>query len=180
MGLDMYLNKKNYVGNNYRDDKDRVKLTKSKRAKELGIKNDRITYIEENIGYWRKANAIHKWFVDNVQEGEDDCRDYYVSQEQLKELLGVCQEVLMKAVIKTISVEFSEYEDGRIVKKKEKQRVIVNADVIAKILPTEEGFFFGCTDYNEYYLRDIEDTIKIIENAIKEPNISSFYYKSSW
>lgn len=29
--------------------------------------------IWKEIGYWRKANHIHKWFVDCVQDGEDDC-----------------------------------------------------------------------------------------------------------
>lgn len=28
--------------------------------------------IWQEIGYWRKANHIHKWFVDKVQGGDDD------------------------------------------------------------------------------------------------------------
>ena len=46
------------------------------------------------IGYWRKSNHIHKWFVDNVQNETDDCGHYEVSREDLKELLDVCKEVL--------------------------------------------------------------------------------------
>ena len=46
------------------------------------------------IGYWRKANAIHKWFVDNVQGGNDNCGSYYVSLEQLKELHDLCLKAL--------------------------------------------------------------------------------------
>lgn len=41
--------------------------------------------IEEEI-YWRKANAIHGWFVENVQDGEDDCGCYEVSYSQLLNL----------------------------------------------------------------------------------------------
>ncbi len=44
--------------------------------------------------YWRKANQIHKWFVDNVQGGEDNCGEYYVSQEKLKELLDLVKRTL--------------------------------------------------------------------------------------
>ncbi len=44
--------------------------------------------------YWRKANAIHKWFVDNVQSGEDDCGTYDVSREQLQELQNTIMEAL--------------------------------------------------------------------------------------
>ena len=46
------------------------------------------------IGYWRKANAIHKWFVDNVQNGVDDCGEYKVTKEQLIQLHNACNDVL--------------------------------------------------------------------------------------
>ncbi len=49
-----------------------------------------------NVAYWRKANQIHKWFVDNVQGGEDNCGEYYVSREKLKELLTTCRQALFK------------------------------------------------------------------------------------
>jgi hypothetical protein len=47
-----------------------------------------------NVAYWRKSNQIHKWFVDNVQGGEDNCGEYYVSREKLKELLTTCRQAL--------------------------------------------------------------------------------------
>ena len=43
------------------------------------------------VAYWRKANAIHGWFVDNIQDGVDDQNEYYVSKEKLEELLPVCE-----------------------------------------------------------------------------------------
>ena len=52
--------------------------------------------VSVNAAYWRKANAIHKWFVDNVQDGEDNCGKYYVSHTQLKELLTTCRQALFK------------------------------------------------------------------------------------
>ena len=48
-------------------------------------------YVSVNCAYWRKANQIHNWFVENVQDGEDNCSEYYVSKEQLKELLNACK-----------------------------------------------------------------------------------------
>jgi len=44
--------------------------------------------------YWRKANQIHKWFVDNVQGGNDNCGEYYVSQNKLQELLDLVNRAL--------------------------------------------------------------------------------------
>ena len=50
--------------------------------------------INITVGYWRKANAIHNWFVTKVQDGNDECQETYVSREQLQTLLGLCRTVL--------------------------------------------------------------------------------------
>ena len=107
----------------------------------------------ENIGYWRKANQIHEWFVDNVQDGADDC-DYHreVTEDDLKSLLETCQKVLD---CPTLAEE---------------------------LLPTTSGYFFGGMDYDEYYIEDIKETIKIIENALQTTDFATqmIYYCSSW
>lgn len=88
MGLDMYLNAKRFIW--FGEDELSAKVAevfpelKGKRVKEV---------IVEAL-YWRKANAIHKWFVDNCQEGEDDCGNYYVGREQLEELRQLVLEAL--------------------------------------------------------------------------------------
>jgi hypothetical protein len=51
-------------------------------------------YITIPIAYWRKSWAIHNWFVQNVQEGNDDCHEYYVQKGQLEELYNICKKVL--------------------------------------------------------------------------------------
>lgn len=45
-----------------------------------------ITGVTVRVGYWRKFRQLHRWFVNNVQEGCDDCRPAYVSPEALAEL----------------------------------------------------------------------------------------------
>lgn len=47
--------------------------------------------INITVGYWRKANAVHDWFVQNIQNGEDDCQKYYVEREDLATLRNLCQ-----------------------------------------------------------------------------------------
>ena len=37
-----------------------------------------------------------------------------------------------------------------------------------ELLPTQGGFFFGSTDYDDYYLRDIEEVRDKFENMIAE------------
>ena len=101
------------------------------------------------IGYWRKSNHIHKWFVDNVQDGIDNCQPHDLSKEQLIELKEVCKEVL-----------------------KDRNKA-------EELLPTGSGFFFGTTDYGEWYFEDIKETIKIINWALDQ-DFEYFQYESSW
>lgn len=42
------------------------------------------------VAYWRKANAIHDWFVQKCQNGVDECQLTYVSRGQLEDLRTLC------------------------------------------------------------------------------------------
>lgn len=94
MGLDMYLTKKVYIGSNHEFNRVHITLKVTQRGSPVKINTDKIKYIAEEAGYWRKANQIHKWFVDNVQDGKDDCQESYVSFEQLQSLKELCLKVL--------------------------------------------------------------------------------------
>lgn len=45
-----------------------------------------ITGVTVRVGYWRRFDPLHQWFVSNVLESYDDCRAAYVSPEVLAEL----------------------------------------------------------------------------------------------
>ena len=42
-----------------------------------------ITGVTVRVGYWRKFDPLHQWFVSNVQEGHDDCRPAYIAPDVL-------------------------------------------------------------------------------------------------
>jgi hypothetical protein len=101
MGLDMYLTASKYVGGwNHNDKKEKELFNKV--VKSIGLTPNDIDKgsphftIDLCVGYWRKANSIHQWFVDNVQDGKDECQRSYVSNENLEKLLKLCKEVLTK------------------------------------------------------------------------------------
>ena len=109
--------------------------------------------IMEEVGYWRKANSIHRWFVENVQDGIDDCCYHReVTKEDLEELLDICHEV------------------------------ICNPDLAELRLPTQGGFFFGSTEYDEYYIDDLINTIDMIVKILETTDFDKemIYYVSSW
>ena len=34
--------------------------------------------IWDGVAYWRKANAIHRWFINNIADGVDNCEPFEV------------------------------------------------------------------------------------------------------
>ena len=85
MGLDMYLTGRRGIAGSYMQEPQEDMLRQAV-AKATGFDEKTIRGIELDLAYWRKANAVHKWFVDVVQEGVDDCDRYYVTRKQLQEL----------------------------------------------------------------------------------------------
>lgn len=138
----------------------------------------------EEVGYWRKANAIHNWFVDHVQDGYDDCRYHNeVTKEVLEELLDTCTKVYTSCTMMLGKVKNGAMiKDGEWVDCFETGGVVIDPTVAKELLPTTSGFFFGGTDYDEYYVDQIENTISIINQVLDTTDFDNemIYYVSSW
>lgn len=130
MGLDMYLNKRKH----------------NAQLNEEGYYNEE-DYVE--LGYWRKANAIHEWFNQNCADGYlENCEECEVTKADLSKLISDCEKVL------------------------------ANHNLAEEILPTSSGFFYGTTEYNEWYFKILKQTIDIASNALNTDfdEWSVFYY----
>ena len=183
MGLDMYLeasfSTRAYVSPTDADyeamrEGEEVKVEKSRELKNaldaIGFENAPIQHQFNHFTYvfpiitWRKANAIHKFFVENCQEGNDNCQRHYVSESDLENLLEIINQILE---IKTPVAREMKAEE---------------------LLPTDiEGCFFGSKEYDDWYYQDLKrtkDTLdKLFEyQATAEAGkcFDSFYYQSSW
>jgi DNA repair exonuclease SbcCD ATPase subunit len=115
-------------------------------------KTKKIKEIVEEVGYWRKANQIHNWFVEKVQKGQDNCGEYRVDYEQLRDLLNACEDVLE---------DHSKAE---------------------QLLPRSSGFFFGSTDYDDYYFEQVQNTYDILMSIVSagDADTQEYVYQSSW
>jgi hypothetical protein len=100
MGLDMYLSAKRYLWKNgdesiSREIEGLIGVESDPEKRFLGA-----SFVAKEVSIeamnWRKANAIHGWFVRRCQDGKDECQESYVSREQLKELVELCHEALDK------------------------------------------------------------------------------------
>lgn len=174
MGLDMYLEARVSAYKPYGDEPKETRNVLEAAADKIGLPaSDNIDFItlSREVAYWRKANQIHKWFVDHCQGGNDDCRHAYVDREQLKELRDLCQRVLDKSSLIPRSVIGIFLPSSRRLRIPRSRRNC--------FLPSP-GFFFGGTDYDQYYVSDLESTIAQIDKCLKLPDNAEFYYHSSW
>jgi hypothetical protein len=156
------------------------------------------------VGYWRKANAIHQYFVDTLQDGVDDQRESPVDLETFENLfkkVSVIREEFIKldADIDSLdelnSEELEEYSseeleyhlqskgeswDSLLPEYKEKF-----AKLCENTLPTTSGFFFGSTSYDIYYIYNIIYTYELIKGILDdwETNLeedNNYYYTCWW
>jgi hypothetical protein len=154
MGLDMYLEARKYVSS-YSDISDYEAIKEIMELKTGDIPEATSGSVSLGVMYWRKTNSVHEWFVNNVQDGKDDCGQYHVSRDKLVELMETCKKVV----------------DNR-----------GDTAVAEELLPTASGFFFGDTDYEEYYYEGLLWTIEGLERILNNPayNDMDFQYSSSW
>lgn len=161
MGLDMYLNKRKFV-KSYKANKgeglinaDKITITTNVHYAN-GTTDTSVDTVDNPSSsvmidipycYWRKVNCVHKWFLDATNQEEDVCQEIEVSGELLMDLVDRCK------------------------------RVLDNHTLASTLLPTQEGFFFGSTEYDEYYFDDLKDTL----TQLKDVDPKEYYvYHASW
>jgi hypothetical protein len=163
MGLDMYLYRREYLSNySWGANHEKERNAFHAIADAIGIEPTEQAphiHVEVCVAYWRKANAIHGYIVQNHAGGVDECQNIYLTRQDLKSLRDKCESVLLAPAT---AVEYAAEQNG--------------------LMPTL-GFFFGSYDYDEWYMRDMEDTVsqldKILE-SVPEGGWTDFIYRASW
>lgn len=147
MGLDMYLYAEKFVSNmDYRNEQHKFNaIVSALEAQEFTMGH---VIAEVEVAYWRKANAIHAWFVNDK---EDDCSPIYVDRKRLESLQDICQQV------------------------------IDNPALAEELLPTQGGFFFGSTEYDDWYMDNVKETHDKLSKLLAAiPEGWTFKYQASW
>jgi hypothetical protein len=183
MGLDMYLSKKTYVKNwshQTPEEKHSVEIKKGGVLR-TDIKPERVSYVTEEVMYWRKANQIHGWFCNNTEELVDNVK-YDVTRENLEQLLSDCKKVLeiLNASIKSVTQVEGGWKDGKPYMVD--VEVYDNVDEVLEILPPTQGFFFGSETIDDWYKQDIENTINVLTEELEGEGgyYSDYEYYASW
>ena len=113
------------------------------------------TEIRYQIGYFRKFNALHSYIVKTFANGVDDCQDIILYKEDVEQIKKVLDEVLNA--------------HQQVEKAKE-------------LLPTQSGFFFGGTDYDEFYFEDVKDAANLMQSFLGNFDFDKYQlvYQASW
>ena len=107
------------------------------------------------IGYFRKFNALHSYIVKTFADGIDNCQDIILYKEDVEQIKKVLDEVLNA--------------HQQVEKAKE-------------LLPTQSGFFFGGTDYDEYYFEDVKVAADLMQSFLDNFDFDKYQlvYRASW
>ena len=163
MGLDMYLYADNYVSRTTNERIGEYKFATNPAFENVLATLNATNLVNDDdfagmsvsipVGYWRKANAIHNWIVENCADGVDECQRIYVSTEKAHQLLNTCKQV------------------------------IADPSFAIDLLPPTSGFFFGSTDIDEWYIQDLKHTVNVFEKVLKAKElgqVDSIIYQASW
>lgn len=162
MGLDMYIEarKSNYKSYSRWDAEEGKKdLTNypedlSEMADYISKRNFKSTSLEEyyQIGYFRKFNALHKWIVHNLADDVDECQRIMLTREDMQKIREICIEIL------------------------------ADSSKAPTLLPTGEGFFFGGTDYDEYYMHNVQEAFELFSKILDTVDLKEYdiIYQASW
>lgn len=158
MGLDMYLDRE-------------IRGLECTGVDEIQERIDTITQgkgapveivARQEMAYWRKFNALHAYISRRWGGDEDNCVPIKLDTENLQEILDTLRKAKGTAHLKN--------------------GVITNRKAVEEILPTEDGFFWGNTEYAEEYLKQVEYAIEDFERilaedkALRESNIDEIEY----
>lgn len=112
------------------------------------------SYFNVEDAYFRKVNFIYAFFQDNLVD--EEC---LVTADDIKELIDTCVEVLKHH--KTDSDEGYNYAMAN--------------------LPTQGGFFFGSTKYDDWYWNDVKDCLSQMRKLYKKLKEGDMvYWIFSW
>ena len=209
MGLDIFIHKvknvrnskyeplksiKEYAEINTQRAKDKIKAFADTCIKDLeSLKDNAESYKvaydkifnvkikEYTKGYWiveKMQERVHS--VQEVKEFFDDFIDFYYPEEDayFRKVNFIYKYFQFKLVDEQCFIEKEDLLD--IIERCEK--VLADDTQAEELLPTQCGFFFGSTDYDDYYFDNVADCKKQMEHLLEDfdDNTDIIYVVMSW
>ena len=134
----------------------------------------------KEVCYWRKFNALHKWFKDRFIEEGNPWGYYEVSEADLQGVLLLCK--FLKKINENPEEEFGLIETDSVKHFKEEfEESYSESTFLAGVLlpPDNFGCFFGSGIVDELYWDHINSTIEQLTKALEE-GYTRYFYMASW
>lgn len=120
--------------------------------------------IAEECGYFRKVNFLLPYFG----YGEN-CSDNEISKGELENLVVACNKVLTAYDKRDEEPEPDDEDDAEPWE-----------DLADCYLPTSSGFFFGSTDYDEWYISDVREAKEWAEKLLADLEDDDMVVMNCW
>lgn len=125
----------------------------------LRTKDKQGNMVDSNFYYWRKANQIRNWFVEHLDgfNYDDNCKEFIVPKETIYQLLDDIKIVL-------------------------DDRNHINGTAHKEIMPISQGFFFGGTEYDDWYYMQLRETYDDLTELLKDFEFDNYdiVYNEWW
>ena len=161
MGLDIYFHKTKRT--EWNEVKSKIDAFNELPEEEQTKQYESETYPTKNfdpdeIGYFRKVNFLMEFF-----HYEGNCEYQEIAKSELEALQDACLEISKMKPSQVVYVKAEhQWDKDRV------ETVLSETDKArcAEILPTQSGFFFGNTDYNQWYLDDVKDVLAWVTGVL--------------
>jgi hypothetical protein len=160
MGLDIYFERVNKIDYQFEKKKNNVKELET-----------------EEVAYFRKVNCLLPFFG-----YEDDCSTHPIEKCQIEDLVDTAKELL--TIYGTFNAQLQLYKvDLESYKSDEKKTKLIYQKInnlwqpfetaAQEKLPTTKGFFFGSTEYREWYVADLKDIVETFTKVLDETDFDT-------
>lgn len=105
-------------------------------------------HYEQYNAYFRKVNFLFKYFEDRGKMVDQHYA--FVEPEDVEDIIYKCEQILAAKKGEGL------LDEGETVE-----------EFAASLLPTQCGFFFGSTDYDEYYFSDVKNCLRQMKQYLK-------------
>lgn len=115
-------------------------------------------YYAEEDAYFRKVNCIYRYFQPKLDE---ECA--FVTKADLEDIIERCDKILKGLDLR------KEIPHSKI-------------DLAMELLPTQDGFFFGSTNYDKWYFADLKDVRRQMKKLLRgfDEDTDVIYVVMSW
>jgi len=135
---------------------------------------------DDEIGYWRKFNALHNLFLEvGGADADSNCEEVPLTLENLEYIYSICKEV--KDILDKAQkyhyydkVENTEIFNDNYYFDQETE------EAVRDLMAPRGGFFWGNTDIDSWYYDKITQTLPILDDAIKLAKQGEEIYYYSW